>query len=148
MSDEMVIDMEEREDAVACNPHLAGVVWWRLYGYLIYRPQQRIIGALLWRGGDRAPARFLRRVRDGWSADWHDSSQQARWLKRHIHYALLGWFRDCPLCGAEIDMGEPPWFVTERSGQCSTDMGTDYWFEGTQTCPRCLYRFPFGDSSL
>lgn len=54
----------------------------------------------------------------------------------------------CPCCGYDdFDMGEEPYFKLEESGESPGGEYTTYWFEGTQTCPRCGYEWPYSDST-
>lgn len=52
-------------------------------------------------------------------------------------------------CPVELSCDETgKYFKMTRSGVSSTDLGTDYWFEGITTCPKCGYQQEYGDSSL
>lgn len=59
---------------------------------------------------------------------------------------------ECYHCAA--DEGDPSElvdadsFVLTDSGTSYTPEGTDHWFKGITTCPKCGYKAEFGDSSL
>jgi len=60
-----------------------------------------------------------------------------------------GWERGDPLelSDPEGEFGEDYFELTD-SGVTSTQDGTDHWFKGITTCPRCCYQQEYGDSSL
>lgn len=54
--------------------------------------------------------------------------------------------RQCPVCACEIEMGQPPNFKAEESGESHDGERTVHWARGTQTCPECGATWPYEDS--
>lgn len=52
----------------------------------------------------------------------------------------------CPVCHHEFEMGQPPHFKPEESGEGHDGERTVHWVSGTQTCPNCAATWTYGDS--
>lgn len=61
----------------------------------------------------------------------------------------LAKFKDhsrCPVCHQQFEMGQPPHFKPEESGEGHDGERAVHWVSGTQTCPECGATWPYGDS--
>jgi len=53
----------------------------------------------------------------------------------------------CPHCGYEQWSEHPDLYECTESGTYQSDYGTEHWWRGYQSCYRCGYRAPYGDST-
>lgn len=53
-----------------------------------------------------------------------------------------------PVYLSDPDYENGEYFELTESGVSSTQEGTDHWFKGITTCPRCGYKQEYGDGSL
>ncbi|MCK5616291.1 hypothetical protein KAR91_81265 [Candidatus Pacearchaeota archaeon] len=108
---------------------------------------------------------------DGWRIfeKWEDKGGGTRWPKgrllariaKRIGQTTAG----CAISGGEcfhcafpggdpLELSDPEgeygeeYFELTDSGSTATMDGTDHWFRGITTCPRCGYKQEYGDSSL
>ncbi len=60
-----------------------------------------------------------------------------------------GKWGECPLCGFDkFEMYADPYFKATGGGSYSPGANPRvYWFEGIQTCPRCLHKWHVQDSN-
>jgi hypothetical protein len=101
---------------------------------------------------------------EGWRpfCDWTGGYRRTfPWIARVIHkigqttagYAISG--NECFHCGSDAgcqgDLSDDEtgrYFKITDAGISSTPNGTDHWFMGITTCPKCGYQSEYSDGSL